>query len=498
MNHAAFRSGCASARLLLTTRCLLTAAVVLTLLSTGANLLEAQAPDRARLLARIDSVVHAELAQGPTAGISIAVLHRGDLVLARGYGFADLEHQVPATAETVYRLGSVTKHFTSAALLQLVDQGKLSLEDDLTRFLPDYPTQGRSFTIHQLLNHTSGIRNYTSLAEFRAMQSRQVSHDEMVAVMSGAPLDFEPGTGWLYNNSGFYLAGMIVERLSGEGYSEYLDRAIFGPLGMRSSSYCNERVLVPHRARGYDRMEGRLVNTRPLDMTAPYAAGALCSTVLDLLAWGRALHGGRVVGTDSYARLITPGRLPSGWSTFYAYGLATYRIGGRRVIRHGGSINGFQANLSYLPEDDLLIAALANTSGSNPVGISDWIATALLGLPEPRIIDAPLSGREADAIVGRYDVEGKIVRVWKESDRLLAQAEGAGTVAVMRHQGGLRFAAQPGFAFGFYASGVDLAFERPAAGAPLMVLHDPDGQPHRGRRLSGEPRADGDSPAGRD
>ena len=277
----------------------------------------AQTGDRGALVARIDSLVEAELRDGPTVGMSVAVYRRGELLHAKGYGFADLEQRVPASVETVYRLGSVTKQFTAAAVLQLAEQGKISLDEDFTRYLPDFSTGGRRVSVTQLLNHTSGIKSYTSLGEAVSRDSFRVDLPpaRLLALIRSQPFDFEPGTSWLYNNSGFYLLGQIIERVSGESYADYLRHHLFEPLGLESTSYCDERAVVRHRAKGYDRAEHGFRNTTPISMSIPYAAGSLCSTVLDLVAWRRALANGRVISRASYQRMIAPTLLAGGWRT---------------------------------------------------------------------------------------------------------------------------------------------------------------------------------------
>jgi CubicO group peptidase (beta-lactamase class C family) len=333
---------------------------------------------------RVDSLAAATIVSGQLASIQIGVSRAGKVVLARGYGLADIENGVPATSRTVYRIGSVTKQFTAAAIMQLVDQGKISLDDDITRFLPDFPTQGHRVTVHHLLTHTSGIKSYTSLPAWQKGMSLDMSHDELVGIFKNEPFDFAPGAQWRYNNSGYYLLGMIVEKASGQPFDEYLDAHIFKPTGMSASSYCHERTIIPNRAEGYDRHEGKLVNDGSISMNTPGGAGALCSTVTDLIRWTEALGKGNVVSAASYRKMITPASVGDGGTAIgrpgsagsevgYGYGLMISKLDGHRRIAHGGGINGFRTTLAHYPDDDLIVTVLINADG-NPGPIEEQIA----------------------------------------------------------------------------------------------------------------------------
>jgi CubicO group peptidase (beta-lactamase class C family) len=353
-------------------------AVAVGFVAVGPELV-AQAAPRAALLTRIDSIVAAEMARNQNVGLSVGVEWRGDLVLARGYGLADLELSVPATAETVYRIGSVTKQFTVAAILQLTEQGKLSLDAELTTLLPGYPSQGNRVTLQHLLTHTSGIKSYTSLGpKFWSAAARQdLGNEEMLALFKDEPFDFAPGAKYLYNNSAYFLLGVIIERVTGTPYPTYLEERILAPLGLRATSYCDERRVLPHRAQGYEVRDGRVVNDDAISMNTPGAAGAMCSTVLDLLAWRRALDGNRVVSATSRDRMRTS-QVAVNDSVGYGYGLVIARPGGRRLISHGGGINGFSAYLGHYPDDSLTLAVLTNNGGGRAPQLAQLIAKTLL------------------------------------------------------------------------------------------------------------------------
>jgi D-alanyl-D-alanine carboxypeptidase len=360
-------------------------ATVLQLLWTPMAFAQALAPTAlapTALVHSIDEIVGEALEAGPIAGVSVAVQRGPELVLARGYGYADLENGVRATAETVFRIGSVTKQFTAAAVLQLAEQGQLRLEDPITRFFPDYPTGGRTVTVHHLLNMTSGITNYTAIADsWRALMRVDVTHDELIGSFADRPLDFEPGERYRYSNSGYYMAGVIVEQLSGMTFREYLDRHVFAAAGLTATYYCDDEPLIPNRARGYTARDGRLVNASFIAMNTPGGAGALCSTALDMVKWARALAAGQVTTAASYEQMRTPrpAALPNGDAHRYGYGLMVGELAGRTQVAHGGGINGFNAQLSHYPDEDLIIAVLTNTGGAS--AIARRIAQLMLDVP---------------------------------------------------------------------------------------------------------------------
>jgi CubicO group peptidase (beta-lactamase class C family) len=387
------------------------------------------------LVSRIDELAATVLENGSVAGLSIGVRRGDDVLLIRGYGLADIENDVPATAETVYRIGSVTKQFTAAAVMQLVESGAIDLDDPMTEYLPDYPTQGHVVTIRHLLTHTSGIKSYTGLEEWQPTMRLDLTDEELVALFSDEPFDFAPGERYLYNNSGFYLLGMIVAEASGQPYRDYLRAHIFEPLGLASSSYCDERPIIRNRAEGYELVRGELLNAQPLSMNHPGAAGALCSTVGDLLDWTRALRAGEVVSSASYAQMTTPGTLDSGATTGYGFGLGLGQLVGRATVSHGGGINGFNAMLAYYPDADLDVVVLSNTPGPHVDRTAETIAKWALGIAVATVRDEPIAAREIAAYVGAYRLApGFELTVFEQNGQLWTQATGQGA-ARLRSQG---------------------------------------------------------------
>ena len=346
--------------------------------------LEAQATDAARIRSAVDSIAAAALAGGRAAGMSIAVVRGRDTLVLKGYGMADLELDVPTPARAVYEIGSVTKQFTAAAILLLAEEGKLSLDDEITKHLPDYPTQGHRITIRRLMDHSSGIQGYTEMQAFGALVPQRLPRDTLVKLFSSRPFKFAPGTAVAYNNSAYFLLGLIIEKVSGRSYGEFVKARLFDRVGMADSHYCDAGAVVKRRAHGYEMSPEGLRVKSYLDHTWPYAAGSLCSTVWDLVAWNQALHGGRVLSAASYREITTGDTLVDGTRIRYAKGLVNDSIAGRHAIHHGGGINGYLSHLAWFPDEQVTIAVLVNTVGPvSPDAITGSIAALLFGRPQP-------------------------------------------------------------------------------------------------------------------
>lgn len=388
--------------------------------------LSAQGPGRGALLARIDSIVQAEMAASKTPAMSVAVSQKGELILAKGYGLANVELSVPATAETVYRTGSITKQFTSALIMQQVEAGKISLDDPITKFLPDYPTQGNTVTIHHLLTHISGIKSYTALGpKFWSEASRlDLPDTALVAMVKNQPFDFAPGAKYQYNNSAYYLLGMIIEKVTGTSYRNTINDKLAPALGLQSTSYCDESPIIPHRAQGYEVRNGKLINDDPISMNTPGAAGAICSTVLDLLAWRKALFSGQVVSNASLVKMTTPAKLNDGSSTNYAYGLGIGKLVGHRRISHGGGINGFITQMAYYPDDDVTVVVLGNLGSSPSDRVASMIARLVLGIGIPSVKDVATTAEERARIAGSYQLGNNTLTIRDEGGNLVFAGPG--------------------------------------------------------------------------
>jgi CubicO group peptidase (beta-lactamase class C family) len=390
----------------------------------------------------IDSVVQRAVSAGEVAGLSVAVTRGDELLMSRSYGWADVERRIATPSGAVYEIGSITKQFTAAAILLLQDEGRLSIDDSLAAHLPDAPAVWRAITLRQLLGHTSGIPDFTLLPGFAELVRRGASLDSILGDVGRRPLLFAPGEAMAYTNTGYVLLGRVIEAVSGQPYAEYVARRLFYTAGMPDSSYCAPSD-EPRRARGHRLRNAVLFPTEPLDHVWPYAAGSLCSTARDLLAWNRALHGGAILSAAAYRTLTEPAKLRDGTYLRYAAGLMLDSIAGRPVYRHGGSVPGFRAELLYFPGDALSVAVLANTDASlSPFALAERISTGLYGAA--RIHERPPSRPIADYIgeyrgVGREGAKTVFIGA-ATSETLVARWED-GRAILLLPLGGDRFAA---------------------------------------------------------
>jgi CubicO group peptidase (beta-lactamase class C family) len=399
--------------------------------------LGAQSPLRGTALAeKIDSLGRALVEGGETVAVSIGVSVNGEVVHTAGYGFADLENDVRADAGTVYRIGSVTKQVTAAAIMRLVESGDVDLDADFTTYLPEYPADGRGVTVRQLLHHTSGIRSYTGIPTFRAEISRDDLEDaELVEYFAAEPPDFAPGERFLYNNSGYFMLGMIVEAVTGTPYREYVEAELFRPLGMEQSWYCDDRRVIPDRAEGYDVTPEGVRNAQPISMNLPGAAGSLCSTVEDLLVWNERLHDGEVVSEASLSEMTTSGVLNDGSPTGYGFGLGMRELDGLDVVSHGGGINGFSSYLAHVPGTDTDIAVLTNVGGGPAGPAFETITRWVHGIEVAPVLDLEMTAEQQNFYTGTFQLqEGFDLRVFIENGQLMAGATGQGAFR-LRAQG---------------------------------------------------------------
>ena len=314
---------------------------------------------------------------------TVLVAEGGKVIFKQGYGMANMEWGVANRPDTKFRLGSITKQFTATLILQLVEKGKLTLEATLSEVLPYYrqDTGGR-VTVHHLLTHTSGIPSYTGLPNFFAEISRDpYGVEEFIKKYCSGELEFEPGSKFAYNNSGYFLLGAVLEQVTGKSYEDLLQENIFEPLGLKNTGYDHHDTILPRRAAGYSRSLDGFANAPYLDMSLPYAAGSLYSTVEDLYVWDQALYANKVLTAESKEKMFTP------FLQNYAYGWAvrTRPIveGGeeRTTIGHGGGINGFNTLITRIVEDGNLIVLLNNTGGSRLGEMSRGITNILFGRP---------------------------------------------------------------------------------------------------------------------
>lgn len=355
----------------------LTVTAVLLVVST------AFAQDKA---AKIDALVQQYVANRQFNG-TVLVAEHGKVIFKKGYGMANMEWNIPNAPDTKFRLGSVTKQFTSMLIMQLVEKGKLKLNGKVTDYLPDYPkATGDKITVHHLLTHTAGIPNYTSFPKFFETVSRDpYTPNAFINQFADMPLEFEPGSKFSYSNSGYFLLGVLIEKVTGKSYADMLQETILTPLQLKDTGYDLFSPILPKRATGYEKRGGSYVNAPYLDMSIPYAAGSLYSTVEDLYRWDQALYTDKLLSASAKATLFTP--YLDGYA--YGWGLRKTKIGNLtdslQVIEHTGGINGFNTIISRLPKDKQLVVLLNNTGGAPLGAIRQNILNILYNQP----VEAP-------------------------------------------------------------------------------------------------------------
>lgn len=318
----------------------------------------------------MDNYMQAQVKVNDFSG-AVLVAQKGNIIYKKAFGMANREWNIPNTVNTKFRIGSVTKQFTAAAILQLAEQGKLTLEDKLSKYLPDFP-KGDSVTLHMLLNHTSGIKSFTSMPAFSTVEALPYAKDSVVAFFKNQPYDFSPGSQYKYNNSAYFLLGYIIEKVSGQTYSTYINQNLIARAGLPNTSVNQLDSILANRAAGYTRTSTGWENAKFISMEFPFSAGAIVSTVEDLYKWQNALFSGKIVTPASFTKMTTPNL------NNYGYGFWIDSFQHHRRIWHDGSIPGFQSYLVRYPEDEVSIALISNNEMYN--GIPDALAAIAFNL----------------------------------------------------------------------------------------------------------------------
>lgn len=359
-------------------------------------------------------------------GAAALISKNGEVIYRKAFGNANLELGIAMTPNNVFEIGSITKQFTAISILILEEQGKLKIEDEITKYIPDYPTLGKTITIHHLLNHTSGIKSYTNMQSFMKHARTDMTPTELINVFKNEPMDFDPGDKYAYNNSGYILLGHIIEVVSGESYANFIEKNIFKKLGMKSSYYGSMVKLIPNRASGYQDKDG-YVNAAYLSLTLPYAAGSIMSNVDDLLIWQKALNTNKLISKASYEKAIHGSSLNNGEHIGYGYGLQEGNINGSTSISHGGGIFGYTTQGIYLPEEDVFVSILTNCDCNSPGGVANKIAAIAIGKPFPDVKDAiTLSSQELKKWSGAYQFEDGAIRfITVKDNKIYSQREGS-------------------------------------------------------------------------
>ena len=358
-------------------------------------------------------------------GAVILVAKDGKTIFRKAYGLADAAKGTPMTADMQLRLGSITKQFTSTAILLLVDEGKIRLDDDITRFLPDYPTKGKRITVENLLNHTSGIVSFTGKPGYLEHMAEDMTAAAIIDTYKNDPLEFEPGTRYKYNNSGYQLLGVIIEKVSGQSYADFLAQRIFKPLGMNDTAYEGKEHGKAIRAVGHSRSDKGFGPAAPISMTQPFAAGALVSTVDDLARWDVAVSSGKLLKPATWQKAFAKTTLADGTLADYGYGWAIGQVRGVPTIEHGGAINGFNAFAMRVPAEHVYVVVLRNSDGgtANTGTVARAAAAAAIGKPYPQRTAVALDAK-ALLMLTRAPIKSTLTSqriVRREGDKLRMQ-----------------------------------------------------------------------------
>jgi CubicO group peptidase (beta-lactamase class C family) len=328
------------------------------------------------VFSKIDSILQAKyISTAP--GATFLISKDGNVIYKKSFGLANLELNVPMKTENVFEIGSMTKQFTAVSILMLMEKGKLNLNDEITKFIPDYPTHGKTITIHHLLTHTSGIKNYTSIRELRNIAKNDLTPIELIDFFKNEPMDFAPGEEFKYNNSGYIILGYIIESLSGQSYASFVEENIFKKINMESSFYASHKKVIKNRVSGYHN-RGDYTKSMHISYTLPYAAGSLMSNVDDMLKWQEAIKNNKLVDKNTIEKAFTNYTLNNGNLINYGYGWHIREMNGVQSREHGGDIFGFKSMGVYIPSSDIYVIGLNNCDCNSPTKITKEIAELII------------------------------------------------------------------------------------------------------------------------
>lgn len=406
----------------------------MTKISTPATGHALSAPDKG-LASLIDATI-APFYKANAPGATIIVTFDGTPMFRQAYGMASIVNEEAMRPESTMRLGSISKQFTAVAILMLVEEGKLSLSDSLVKFFPDYPAQGRQITVEHLLTHSSGIVSYTDKQDFDAHIATDLTVTEMIDSFKNDPLEFAPGTAFNYSNSGYFLLGALIEKISGLSYAKFVEQRIFVPLGMNSTCYEGHEMGQQHVAVGHTHRDGAFVSCDPMSISQAYAAGALVSNVDDMSRWESAVASCKLISAMHWAKAFTPYRLADGSLCAYGYGWEIGTLQQRQMHAHGGGINGFMTFALRLPEDKIFVAVLSNADFGivDPEYIAHKIGAIAIGKPLVNFEEIKVDVKVLDAYAGVYTINASEERTfWREADQLFMLRTGGDVTPVHPH-----------------------------------------------------------------
>ncbi len=364
-------------------------------------------------------------------GATVLIAKDDKIIYRKAFGMANLELKVKMKPESVLQLASITKQFTSVSILILMEQGKLSLKDHLSKYISDFP-RGEEITVHDLLNHTSGITSYTNLPEFRTKTRIDLTPEEIINSIKNLPLEFNPGDKYKYSNSGYCILGYIIEKLTGMSYEQFVQKNIFDKLTMKNSHYANTYKIIPNRASGYQLYEGNYENAEYMSTTIPYAAGSLMSTVDDMFLWSKAIKNNTLISEKSKQKAFANHRLPNGKLSNYGYGWAINELAGCTTLEHTGGINGFSTSGIYVLDKNIYAIVLTNLDdGKGPETVNIKSVSAILGMPVEDKMSIKLSEKQFEKWLGAYQFDDVIRFVTYNNGALYSMREGGRSIKLI-------------------------------------------------------------------
>lgn len=401
---------------------------LIVLSSFSFNSVAAKAQSNTRLPAEFDRIISTEFKPEEPGGV-VLIAQRGKVIYKKAFGMANLELNVPMKEEMVFNIASQTKQFTAVAVLQLIEQGKLSLQDEITKYLPDYPLNGQKITVEHLLTHTAGIPASDQAAITRLQGERRlITLPEIINTFKTRPLDFAPGTRMVYSNNGYLLLGAMIEKVSGISYPEYLKKNLFQPAGMTNTLFGDDYIIIKNRPASYvySRAEAKFLISHSGKVEMAYSAGAIQSTADDMFKWQQALLSHKLLNKESLERAQTAHKLPNGKSANYGYGWFVGNIQGSPLVEHGGNMGGFMSHAIYLPQEDVYVAVFYNFRA--PHRIPEFLAgdLAALAIGKPfHIRETTLDENLLKTYAGVYEEEGVERLITVENGKLFYQRVGA-------------------------------------------------------------------------
>lgn len=392
-------------------------------------------PDAEKLSARVDALAREAIDKEGVPGLSIAVGQDGEILLAKGYGYADAQRGVPATADTLYDIGSLTRQFIAVGILQLAEEKKLSLDDELKKWLPEFPTQGHKLTLRQLLSNTSGVPGYAALAAKHAAEmDRGLTREQLFALFKDVPFDFAPGTGFSFNNSGYLLLSMVIAKASGEEYGDYMRAHVLEPAELGSTRFCPPSARPVGFAQDCKALSDEKELLIPLTTNAVASTQGLCSTVKDLFRWQCALSDRKLIDEKSTREMLTPTDLGDGLSTGSGFAVAMNETEYSRVYSHTGGVGGFRVRLAYYSSPRLTVVVLGNCASAPVERLERAIADAALDLLPAEIVDLALTPKEIALYTGSWQVATSRIRTFEKDGKLWFERPTEPAFALM-HQG---------------------------------------------------------------